>query len=110
MEETMLKSLNYQITIPNAYKFLKRFLNAAHANRNLCYLASYIIEGSLLSYDMIKKYKPSQLAAAAILIARDAVGRNPWSPTLLKCSEYREEDVLPVSHDMLAAKKRSVMI
>jgi hypothetical protein len=51
---------------------------------------------------MMKKYKPSLLAAAAILIGRKAIGRNVWSPTLLKYSNYREEDVIPVARDMIA--------
>ena len=59
-------------------------------------------EESLLSYDMIK-YKPSQLATVAVLIERHAVGRNNWSPTLLKYSEYREEDIIPVARAMIAA-------
>ena len=59
----------------------------------------------MLNYDMIKKYKPSQLAAAAILIGRKTIGRNAWSPTLLRYSDYREEDVVPIANDMLGAKK-----
>ncbi|KAL7523847.1 hypothetical protein ACHAXR_001363, partial [Thalassiosira sp. AJA248-18] len=102
-EEKMLKTLNYQISIPTMYKFLIRYLNAGHADKKLVYLSSYILEESLLSYDMIK-YKPSQLAAAAVLIGRHSVGRNNWSPTLLKYSDYREEDVIGVARDMLAAK------
>ena len=101
----ILNKLNYQISIPSIYKFLVRFLNAGHSNKTLCYLASYILEESLLNYDMIKKYKPSQLAAAAILIGRKTIGRNAWSPTLLRYSDYREEDVVPIANDMLGAKK-----
>jgi cyclin B len=101
-EETILKTLNYQISIPTIYTFLVRYLNAAHADIKLCYLSSYIAEGSLHSYGMMKKYKPSLLAAAAILIGRKAIGRNVWSPTLLKYSKYREEDVVPVARDMIA--------
>lgn len=103
MEEKILRALNYQISIPTIYKFFVRYLNAGHADKKLVYLSSYILEESLLSYDMIK-YKPSQLAAAAILIARRAIGRNAWSPTLLKYSGYREEDILPVARAMIAAK------
>ena len=103
MEGKILKALNYQISIPTIYKFFVRYLNAGHANKKLIFLSSYILEESLLSYDMIK-YKPSQLAAAAVLIARNAVGRNNWSPNLLKYSEYREEDVILVARDMIAAK------
>lgn len=67
-------------------------------------LSSYILEESLLSYDLTTKYKPSQLVAAAILIGRKAIGRNLWSPTLLKYSDYCEEDVIPVARAMLTRK------
>ena len=101
----MLKALDYRISLPTTYKFFVRYLNAGHADKKLVFLASYILEESLLSYRLCVTYKPSQLAAAAILIGRHAIGRELWSPTLLKYSGYREEEVLPVAKEMLAAKK-----
>ncbi|KAL9179791.1 hypothetical protein ACHAXT_007761 [Thalassiosira profunda] len=103
MEETILKALNYQISLPTAYKFFVRFLNAGHADKKLVYLSSFILEQSLLSYDLVSTYKPSELAAAAVLLGRSAIDRNSWSPTLLKYTQYREEDVKPVARAMLAA-------
>ena len=52
-------------------------------------------------------YLPSQLAAAAVFIARGTVGRNAWSPTLLKYAQYREEDIIPVARAVLAEKASS---
>jgi len=49
-------------------------------------------------------YLPSQLAAAAVLIARRCVGRNSWSPTLLKYAKYCEEEIVPVARAILAEK------
>ena len=42
-------------------------------------------------------YLPSQLAAASIYLARDFVGLNPWSPTLLQETLYCAESVAPVA-------------
>ncbi len=104
MEEKMLRTLNYQISIPTIYTFLVRYLNAANPSKKLCCMSSYIAEASLLSYDMIKEeYKPSQLAAAAVLIGRKSTGRTRWSATLVKFSGYREEDILPVARRMITA-------
>jgi cyclin B len=100
-EKTVLQTLNYQLSIPTIYMFLLRYLNAAHATRELCYLVSYIAEGTLHNYGMMTRFKPSQLAAAAVLIGRKALGRNAWSPTLLKYSDYRREDVTPVAKLMI---------
>ncbi|GMI23675.1 hypothetical protein TeGR_g821 [Tetraparma gracilis] len=103
MEETLLKALQYRITIPSAHAFLVRYLKAAHADKKMVQLSCYVLDGTLQSYDLLK-YLPSQLAAAAVFIARRAAGRNSWSPTLLKYADYCEEDVVPVARDVLKEK------
>ena len=105
METVILNTLKYQISLPTAHTFLVRYLNAAHTYRELTFLTQFILETSLYSYELVTKYSPSQLAAAAVLIGRKAVGRNSWSPTLLKYTEYREEDIKPIARVMLAEKK-----
>jgi cyclin B len=66
-------------------------------------LSNYILDESTLSIELIK-FMPSQLAAASVFIARKAMGRNAWSPTLLKYSKYREEEIIPVATAMMQAK------
>ena len=106
MEENILKVLCYQMTIPSAHAFLVRFLKAAHADRKMVQLSCYILDGTLQSYTLLH-YLPSQLAAAAVLIARKVVGRNAWSPTLLKYAGYCEEDILPVARAIVTEKSSS---
>ena len=103
MEETILKTLEYKITIPSAHAFLVRYLKAAHADRKIVQLSCYILDGTLQSYNLLH-YLPSQLAAAAVLIARKSVGRNSWSPTLLKYASYCEEDIIHVAKAVLSEK------
>ena len=103
MEESVLKTLEYQITIPSAHAFLVRYLKAAHADRKIVQLSCYILDGTLQSYNLLH-YLPSQLAAAAVLIARKVVGRNAWSPTLLTYAHYCEEEVMPVARAVLSEK------
>lgn len=103
MEEIILKTLEYQITIPSAHAFLVRYLKAAHADRKIVQLSCYILDGTLQSYNLLH-YLPSQLAAAAVLIARKVVGRNAWSPTLLTYAHYCEEEVIPIARAVLAEK------
>lgn len=103
MEETILKTLEYNITIPSAHAFLVRFLKAAHADKKIVQLSCYILDGTLQSYNLLH-YLPSQLAAAAVFIARRTVGRNSWSPTLLKYADYQEEDVAPVAQAIMSEK------
>eukprot|EP00980_Cylindrotheca_fusiformis_P007276 scaffold1525_cov142-Cylindrotheca_fusiformis.AAC.76 len=106
MEEKILKTLNYNITIPSAHAFLVRFLKAAHADKRIVQLSCYILDGTLQSYNLLH-YLPSQLAAAAVYIARRTVGRNSWSPTLLKYANYREEEITPIARAVIAEKSSS---
>lgn len=103
METQVLKTLEYQITQPSAHTFLVRYLKAGHADKEMSQLACYLLDGTLLSYSMLN-YLPSQLAAASVFLARHACGRYPWSPTLLKYSEYLEEDIAPVACALLEEK------
>jgi len=103
MEETILKTLNYQVTIPSAHAFLVRYLKAAKADVKIVRLSCFILDGTLLSYDLLQ-YRPSQLAAAAVLIARRTVGRRNWSPTLDKYAQYSEDDILPIVRAVLSEK------
>eukprot|EP00559_Dactyliosolen_fragilissimus_P003210 CAMPEP_0184869448 /NCGR_PEP_ID=MMETSP0580-20130426/34104_1 /TAXON_ID=1118495 /ORGANISM="Dactyliosolen fragilissimus" /LENGTH=371 /DNA_ID=CAMNT_0027370937 /DNA_START=142 /DNA_END=1257 /DNA_ORIENTATION=- len=102
-EETVLKTLEYQITIPSAHAFLVRYLKAAHADKRIVQLSCYILDGTLVSYNLLH-YLPSQLAAASVLIARRCVGRNSWSPTLLKYACYCEEEIAPIARAIIAEK------
>ena len=104
MEHDILETLKYQVTVPTAHIFLVRFLKAGHADKTIVQLACYILDGTLESYKL-NQYLPSQLAAAAVFIARRTVGRNPWSPTLLRYAVYREEEVALVARDILAEKR-----
>jgi G2/mitotic-specific cyclin-B, other len=106
MEENVLKTLEYQITIPSAHAFLVRYLKAAHADKRIVQISCYVLDGTLQSYNLLH-YLPSQLAAAAVFIARRTVGRNSWSPTLLRYSAYCEEDIVPVARAVLAEKSSS---
>ena len=103
MEDSILKALEYQVTVPTAQFFLIRYLKAAHANEEMIHRACYLLEGTLLNYDLLKYY-PSELACAAVMIARKCSGRPLWSPTLLKLTESRGEDVVPVARALLEAK------
>lgn len=106
MEEHILKVLEYKITIPSAHAFLVRYLKAAHADKRIVQLSCFILDGTLQSYNLLH-YLPSQLAAAAVFIARRTVGRNSWSPTLLKYAVYCEEEVMPVARAVLSEKSNS---
>lgn len=104
MEEMILKTLKYKITIASAHAFLVRYLKAGHADKKIVQLSCYLMDGTLQSYSLLE-FLPSQLAAAAVFISRRVVGRNGWSPTLLNYSDYAEEEIIPIARSLLQAKK-----
>ena len=106
MEEQILKTLEYNITVPSAHSFLVRYLKAGHADKKIVQISCYLMDGTLQSYPLLS-FLPSQLAAAAVFISRRVVGRNGWSPTLLNYSDYAEEEIIPVARALLQAKKNA---
>jgi cyclin B len=109
MEGLILTSLDYRIFVPTAHNFLKRYLKAARISTNSepGRIARYILECTLMWSDLLR-YLPSQLASAAICIARYSVGKYPWSPTLLKHTGYCEEEILPIAHAIRRERERSL--
>ena len=103
MEANILQALEFRISFPTAHTFLVRYLKAANASTQIVHLSYFILDGTLQSYYLLH-FLPSQLAAAAVFVARKAVGRNAWSPTLLKHASYREEDILPVARAVVFSK------
>jgi len=100
MEVSILRTLNYNMTVPSAHVFLVRYLKAGHASRRIVQYAIYVLDSTLQHYSLLQ-YLPSQLAAAAVMIARAKELRHPWSPTLLKYTSYFEDDVVPVARAIL---------
>ncbi len=99
MESEIVNTLQYNFTVPTIHTFLCRYLKAAHADRTMVQLACYLAERSLQEYSMVK-FLPSQIAATAVLIARKSLKRHPWSPTLLKYTNYDECDLAACGEEM----------
>lgn len=103
MEQTILKTLQYKVTVPTPHTFLVRFLKAAYANKLMTQLANFLLDGTLLSL-ALTRYRPSQLAAGVILLVRRQLGERNWSQTLVKYSNYQEQDAISVAEDILQNK------
>ena len=103
MEGQMLAKLNFQLTSPNAFVFLKRFCKAAgiattpRSKTEL--LANYLVELTLQDYKMLK-YLPSIVCASAVYLALKTNGKEPWSPSLASHSAYKEADLQACVHDI----------
>ena len=105
MEGLMLARLNFQLTAPNAFVFVKRFAKVAgiattpRSTTEL--LANYLVELTLQDYKMLK-YLPSLICASAVYLAlmTSRRGRSPWTPDLEKHSTYKERDLQACVRDI----------
>ena len=103
MEFEVLKTLEFDLTNPSSYRFLERFhwLFYQTFSRNKCFfLAQYILEITLLDYSLLK-WRPSELAAASLVIASQVLNtQQTWSRELERTSGYTLQHLQPVIADV----------
>ncbi|KAL6551982.1 hypothetical protein OROGR_008136 [Orobanche gracilis] len=94
MESLMLNTLQFNMSVPTPYVFMRRFLKAAQSDKKLELLSFFLIELCLVEYEMLK-YPPSLLAAAAIYTAQSTVyGVGQWNKTCEWHTGYSEDQLL----------------
>jgi len=93
MEQTLLNTLQFNITHPTPVHFLRRYSKAAGSDYMLHTLCKYLIELSLLDVNLLK-FAPSLISASSVYLGRAMVGRVPlWTPTLEHYTTYSEPQV-----------------
>ncbi|CAD5171535.1 unnamed protein product [Musa acuminata subsp. malaccensis] len=101
MERLILNTLQFNMSVPTPYVFMRRFLKAADSDRKLELLSFFIIELCLVEYKMLK-FRPSLLAAAAIYTAQCSLrGFKYWTKTSEMHTAYSEEQLLECTQLMV---------
>jgi len=102
MEGVLLNVLDFRLTAPSPYTFLRRYMKVACSSAKTQHFATFLIERSLQEYSMLQ-YKPSMIAAAALYIAQDKTGEDgvPWTSTLVRHSGYTEDDITDLVETMV---------
>ncbi|KAH1065013.1 hypothetical protein J1N35_030000 [Gossypium stocksii] len=101
MEKLMINTLQFNLSVPTPYVFMRRFLKAAQSNKKLELLSFFMIELCLVEYEMLK-FPPSLLAAAAIFTAQCSLsGCKYWSKTSEWYTTYSEEQLMECSRMMV---------
>ncbi|XP_075483140.1 G2/mitotic-specific cyclin-2-like isoform X2 [Primulina tabacum] len=101
MERSMLNTLQFNMSVPTAYVFMKRVLKAAQSDRKLETLSFFLIELCLVEYEMLK-YPPSFMAAAATYTAQASLyGIGQWNKTCQHHTGYSEDQLLECSRMMV---------
>ncbi|KAF9686612.1 hypothetical protein SADUNF_Sadunf02G0007300 [Salix dunnii] len=107
MEKLMVKTLQFNLSVPTPYVFMRRFLKASQCDTKLELLSFFIVELCLVEYDMLK-YPPSLLAAAAIYTAQCTIsGTKQWSKTNEYYTSYSEEQLGECSRLMVNFHRNS---
>ena len=96
----MLTTLEFNITVPSSFRFLERWAKLSKSDDLIFNFARYIIEICLLEVQLYK-WKPSQIAASALYIARKVLKRQmPWSSFMMQQTGYDEKMVKDCSKDL----------
>ncbi|GLD55709.1 G2/mitotic-specific cyclin-B2-like isoform X1 [Lates japonicus] len=95
MEQLVLRSLKFQLGRPLPLHFLRRASKVANSDVERHTLAKYLMELTLLDYDMVH-YRPSEIAAASLCLSQLLLDGLPWSPTQQHYSTYDEAHLKPI--------------
>ncbi|XP_067885547.1 G2/mitotic-specific cyclin-B1-like isoform X2 [Heterodontus francisci] len=95
MERKILQKLNFSLGRPLPLHFLRRSSKIAGVSSEHHTLAKYLMELTIVDYEMIH-YLPSQIAAAAFCLAQKVLNVGEWTPLLQHYMTYKEDDLVPV--------------
>ncbi|KAF1840849.1 A/B/D/E cyclin [Cucurbitaria berberidis CBS 394.84] len=99
-ERFVLAALNYDLSYPNPMNFLRRISKADNYDIQTRTLGKYLLEIGCLDHRFLA-HPPSQVAAAAMYLARLVLERGPWDATLSHYAGYTEEQIQPVLQLMI---------
>ncbi|XP_027544542.1 G2/mitotic-specific cyclin-B2 [Neopelma chrysocephalum] len=93
MEMIILKELNFDLGRPLPIHFLRRASKAGEADAKQHTLAKYLMELTLIDYDMVH-HRPSEVAAAALCLSQKILGHNKWGTKQQYYTGYAEDSLL----------------
>lgn len=100
MEQTMLRTLDFNLTAPSPYRFLERYAKLSESDDLIFYYARYVIELTLLDVKLYK-WSPSLIAASAIYLAKKVMKRNaPWNEFMAVQTNYAEFQVRDCAREL----------
>uniref|UniRef100_A0ACD5V5R7 Uncharacterized protein n=1 Tax=Avena sativa TaxID=4498 RepID=A0ACD5V5R7_AVESA len=101
MEKWILNTLEFNMSVPTPYVFMRRILKAADSDRKLQLVSFFMLELCLVEYQMLK-YRPSLLAAAAVYTAQRAISRCwHWTKVCEFHSRYTRDELIECSNMMV---------
>nr|KAF6488964.1 cyclin B1 [Molossus molossus] len=92
MEMKILRALNFCLGRPLPLHFLRRASKIGEVDVEQHTLAKYLMELTMLDYDMVH-FPPSQIAAGAFCLALKILDNGEWTPVLQHYLSYTEESL-----------------
>ncbi|NP_001081268.1 G2/mitotic-specific cyclin-B2 [Xenopus laevis] len=92
MEMIILRLLNFDLGRPLPLHFLRRASKSCSADAEQHTLAKYLMELTLIDYEMVH-IKPSEIAAAALCLSQKILGQGTWGTTQHYYTGYTEGDL-----------------
>ncbi|XP_076900683.1 G2/mitotic-specific cyclin-2-like [Bidens hawaiensis] len=109
MEKQILNTLEFNMSLPTPYVFMKRFIKAAQSDSKLDQLTFFMIELCLVEYEMLK-FPPSLLAAASVYTAQCTLyGLRQWSKTCEWHTHYTEDQLLECSRMIVGYHQKAAV-
>merc|ERR1711935_869791 len=105
----ILNRLNFELSVATAKVFLNRFLKAAKAGEcdsTTQMLCQYLCELTLQEYTFLK-YRPSEMAAAALRLALHTMRLPAWTPLLESVSGYTTGHLQGCVAELLAVFRKA---
>lgn len=99
MECLILKTLDFSLGKPLPLHFLRRNSKAGEVDATKHTLAKYLMELTIVDYEMVH-YHPSEIAAAALCLSMKVLDHTTWDDTLQFYSKYSEDHLLPIMKRM----------
>lgn len=104
MEGKILSELEFDLLYISPFRFLERFHFVGNDNtdKKTFFMAQYLIELSLLEYNMLS-YSSSLIAASALFLSRKIFKvdeGSSWNNTLQLHTGYKEKDLVTCSKDL----------
>lgn len=98
MEIQILQALNFSLCTSLSCQFLRFYVKCTGKSNKALKLAQFILEKSLLDYEIIEQ-EDSKIAAASLLLAlkikKNGTG---WNERAIFCSGYGEEELRPMMY------------
>lgn len=92
MESIMLNALGFHCTTPSSLRFIERLIKVSGADQKQEALCKYLVELPLQDYKFLQ-FLPSTIAASAMYLSNEILGKQAWSPLLQAHSKKTSEQI-----------------